>query len=81
VPEDSSLAGTAKPLVWLGDQGPAGVWGAFLALVVLAVGTWLVGVFLRRSRSLHLRPRRAGLAWGVPLDLTLVSEENEPDAD
>lgn len=72
VPGDSVLATSAKPLVWLGDQGPAGVWGAFVVLVVIAVGTWVIGATGRRSPRSRLGRRLAGRAWDRSLEVTIV---------
>ena len=80
VPGDSVLATSAKPLVWLGDQGPAGVWGAFVVLVVIAVGTWVIGATGRRSSRSSPGRRLAGRAWDRSLGVTIVDHSQGGEA-
>lgn len=80
VPKDSRLAGSARPLVWLGEQGAAGVWGAFLILIAVPLVVWLLVLSGRVSRSLRLKRRRSGRAWGIPLDITLVDSADASSA-
>jgi hypothetical protein len=77
VPDDSMLAPTARPLVWLGDQGASGVWGAFLVMVAVAGAVWVAGVVRGRNKALRRRRRPAGRAWDVPLELTFTDRADD----